>query len=104
MAVAAVILGLANGLSAGLLLTLGTDLAPAGNEGPFLGRFGAMHDVGRLLGPFIIGLLGERLGLDVASMALAVVTVIGLACILVFVGETRPVRTHLVSSVGSVES
>ncbi len=87
---AAVVLGLANGLSAGLVLTLGTDLAPAGNEGPFLGRFGAMHDSGRLLGPFIVGLLGEVLGLDLAAVALAVITMIGLGCILAFVGETRP--------------
>ena len=87
---AAVVLGLANGLSAGLLLTLGTDLAPAGNEGPFLGRFGAMHDTGRLIGPFIVGALGELLGLDRAALAMAVVTMLALACVVVFVGETRP--------------
>lgn len=87
---AAVVLGLANGLSAGLLLTLGTDLAPAGKEGPFLGRFGAMHDAGRLLGPFIVGLLGEWFGLDAAALAMAAVTMVGLACLLGFVGETRP--------------
>jgi MFS family permease len=91
LATAAVVLGLGNGLSSGLLLTLGTDLAPTGNEGPFLGRFGAMHDAGRLIGPFIVGLLGEWLGLNIAAVALAVVTMIGLACLLGFVGETRPV-------------
>ncbi len=90
VAIAAVVLGLANGLSAGLLLTLGTDLAPIGNEGPFLGRFGAMHDAGRLLGPLIVGLLGDRLGLGAAAGTLAVVTLLGLGCILGFVGETRP--------------
>ena len=90
LAVAAVVLGLANGLSSGLLLTLGTDLAPAGKEGPFLGRFGAMHDMGRLIGPFLIGLLGELMGLNAAAVALAMVTLLGLACILIFVGETRP--------------
>ncbi len=90
LGVAAVVLGLGNGFSAGLLLTLGTDLAPAGNEGAFLGRFGAMHDSGRLLGPFLVGLLGESLGLNAAAIALAVVCFIGLACILAFVGETRP--------------
>ena len=90
VAAAAVVLGLANGLSSGLLLTLGTDLAPAGNEGPFLGRFGAMHDIGRLIGPFVIGLLGELVGLDAAAVALAVVTLVGLGCVLAFVGETHP--------------
>jgi MFS family permease len=90
LGVAAVVLGVGNGLSAGLLLTLGTDLAPAGNEGPFLGRYGAMSDAGRLLGPFIVGFLGEWLGLNSAALALAVVTALGLALIVVFVGETRP--------------
>ena len=91
LGIAAVVLGIGNGLSAGLLLTLGTDLAPSGNEGPFLGRFGAMSDAGRLLGPFIIGLLGKWLGLNSAALALAVVTAASLALIIVFVGETRPV-------------
>ena len=91
LAIAAVVLGVGNGLSAGLLLTLGTDLAPEGNEGPFLGRFGAMSDAGRLLGPFIVGFLGEWLGLNTAALALAVVTAIGLGLIVIFIGETRPI-------------
>lgn len=90
LAVAAIILGLGNGISSGLLLTLGTDLAPAGNEGPFLGRFGAINDVGRLLGPFLVGLLGEQLGLGAAALTLAGITLAALACVLIFVGETKP--------------
>ena len=90
LAIAAVVLGLGNGLSSGLLLTLGTDLAPPGGEGPFLGRFGAMQDTGRLIGPFVVGLLGELLGLNIAAVALAVITAAGLGCVLVFIGETRP--------------
>lgn len=90
LGIAAVVLGIGNGLSAGLLLTIGSDLAPKGAEGQFLGRFGAMSDVGRLLGPFVVGLLGEWVGLNSAAFALAVTTIIGLVLILVFVGETRP--------------
>lgn len=90
LAAAAITLGLGNGLSAGLLLTLGTDLAPPGNEGPFLGRFGAISDTGRLVGPFLVGLLGEQAGLSAAAFMLAAVTALGLGCIVVFVGETRP--------------
>jgi len=90
LGIAAVVLGIGNGLSAGLLLTIGTDLAPAGAEGPFLGRFGAMSDAGRLIGPFVVGLLGEWFGLNSAAFALAVTTIVGLALIMLFVGETRP--------------
>ncbi len=90
LVLAAIVLGVGNGLSSGLLLTLGTDLAPAGSEGPFLGRFGAIADLGRLVGPFLVGLLGEQLGLSAAAFSLGAVTALGLACVLVFVGETRP--------------
>jgi len=88
--IAAAVLGLGNGFSSGLFLTLGTDLAPQGGEGPFLGRFGAFTDIGRLIGPFMVGTLGATLGLGAAALALAVVTLIGLAVIVIFVGETRP--------------
>jgi len=90
VAVAAVVMGLGNGLSSGLLLTLGSDLAPASNEGRFLGRFGALTDTGRLLGPFLVGLLGQTLGLNAAALSLAVVTGLGLALVVIFIGETRP--------------
>lgn len=89
VAAAAIILGVGNGLSAGLLLTLGSDLAPPGNEGPFLGRFGALGDIGRLVGPLLVGGLGRALGLNAAAATLAVVTVVALGVMVVFVGETR---------------
>ncbi|NNC79056.1 MAG: MFS transporter [Acidimicrobiales bacterium] len=90
VAIAAAVLGLGNGFSAGLLLTIGTDLAPTGFEGPFLGRFGALSDIGRLVGPFLVGVLGESLGLSVAAIVLAGVTVAGLAAMIILIGETRP--------------
>lgn len=90
LAAAAIVLGLGNGFSSGLLLTLGTDLAPEGNEGTFLGRFGAMTDTGRLIGPFLVGLLGQQFGLAPAATTLALVTAVALGCVLVFIGETRP--------------
>jgi len=90
LGLAAVVLGAANGLTAGLILTLGTDLAPHGKEGPFLGRFGAMGDIGRLIAPFLIGLLGRLFGLNAAALSLAVVSVLALGCVLTFIGETKP--------------
>lgn len=90
VAVAAVVLGLGNGFSAGLLLTLGTDLAPPGNEGAFLGRFGALTDSGRLVGPLLVGFLGQVFGLSIAAFALAAITLLGLSLLHSQVGETRP--------------
>jgi len=90
LGLAAVILGAANGLTAGLILTLGTDLAPHGKEGPFLGRFGALGDIGRLIAPFLIGLLGRLVGLNAAALALAVVSVLALGFVITFIGETKP--------------
>jgi len=90
LGLAAVVLGAANGLTAGLVLTLGTDLAPHGKEGPFLSRFGAIGDVGRLIAPFLIGLLGRLFGLNAAALSLAVVSALALVCVFAFIGETKP--------------
>lgn len=101
VAVAAVVMGLGNGLSSGLLLTLGSDLAPPDNEGRFLGRFGALTDTGRLVGPILIGLLGRLVGLNAAAIALAALTGLGLALVIIFVGETRPADKRDDGAVGA---
>ena len=48
---AALLAGLANGLSSGIVMTLGTDLAPPGRRGEFLGVWRLLTDAGSVLGP-----------------------------------------------------
>jgi MFS family permease len=69
----ALLSGVANGLSAGLLLTLGSDLAPAEARGEFLGIWRLIGDFGHAGGPLLIGML-----IEVATLAMAATAVAGL--------------------------
>lgn len=86
--VAGVVMGIGNGMGSGTMLTLGSDVAPADAPGPFLAALGAFHDVGRIAGPLVVGLLADLVGLRVSSLALAAVMVVGIAWIVVVIGET----------------
>jgi MFS family permease len=68
--------GFANGLGTGLLLTLGSDLAPAAARGEFLGIWRLIGDIGHAGGPLMIGGL-----IELASLAAAATTVAGLGLI-----------------------
>ena len=55
LAVAAALMGLGNGLSAGLILTLGADVSPTAGRAQFLGAWRLCADVGNGGGPLLIG-------------------------------------------------
>lgn len=81
LAVAASVIGFGNGLSAGTMLTVGSDLAPAGAVGEFLGVWRLMGDSGALGGPVMVGVLADLLSLPLATFAVASV---GVAAALAF--------------------
>lgn len=86
--VAGVVIGVGNGLSAGSLLTLGSDLAPADAMAPFIAGFNLMADLGRVIGPLIVGWSADAIGLGPSAVALAVVLGVGVVWLVVMVGET----------------
>lgn len=82
------IIGFGNGLSAGSLMTLGSDLAPRDAPGPFLAAFSALHDSGQVAGPLIVGVLADAAGLGTAAVALGVILLVGLGVVFATIGET----------------
>lgn len=54
LAIVAMVLGLGNGMSSGILMTLGADVAPAEIRPQFLGVFRVFADSGGALGPLVI--------------------------------------------------
>lgn len=64
------VIGVANGLSSGLLLTLGADLAPKQNPAPFLGSWRTLTSAGAAVAPLVFsGLLAfAPIGLATAAM------------------------------------
>lgn len=87
---ATLLMGIGNGLSAGTMLTLGSDLAPPQDASDFLAGFAAIQGLGQVSGPVIVGVLAARIGLSAAAFALAAVMATAIAWIVFVVGETRP--------------
>lgn len=54
LAVVAGVLGLGNGMSSGILMTLGSDVAPASGRAQFLGMWRVLSDTGAAAGPLIV--------------------------------------------------
>ncbi|GAA1704589.1 hypothetical protein GCM10009808_23180 [Microbacterium sediminicola] len=73
--VAAVIVGIGNGVSSGILMTIGADVAPPDNPAPFLGSWRLLTDAGGAASPLLIAGVTALASLPVAT---AVIGAIGL--------------------------
>lgn len=89
IALAGAVIGVGNGLSSGTMMTLGTDLAPEDSTSQFLAGFHSLQDWGQIIGPLLVGWVAATIGLAASAAALGVVLLIGVALIVVTVGETR---------------
>lgn len=85
---AALALGFANGLSTGIVMTLGTDLAPPGRRGEFLGLWRLLTDVGTAAGPLAVSAVVAVASLHAAALCLGAVGAAGSYVVWRFVGET----------------
>lgn len=73
----AAVLGVGNGLSSGILLTLGADLAPPDDPAAFLGSWRTLTDGGGALAPVLVSVLTAVFSLPVAVAAMGVVAAVG---------------------------
>ncbi len=96
--IATAIIGIGNGLGSGTMMTVSSDLAPSDSPGEFLAALGTIRELGRIGGPLGVGFLADRVGLDMAALAMAVVAFIGVAIMVLGVGETK--RTDISKGTG----
>ncbi|MFG1797316.1 MFS transporter [Nocardia sp. NPDC049149] len=75
----AVILGLANGVGNGVIMTVGADAAPDGRRAEFLGAWRLTHDIGMFAGPLVAGAISAVALLSVSALALAGAAAVGAA-------------------------
>jgi len=68
---AATLIGLGNGLGAGSMMTLGSDLSPARSRGEFLGVWRLIGDVGHTGAPLVVGVVADALLLSSAIWVIA---------------------------------
>lgn len=72
----AVVVGLGNGLSSGINMTLGADLAPSKRPAPFLAAWRTLTDLGGAVAPLAVSALAA-VSLPVASLAAGALAVVG---------------------------
>ena len=73
-----VVIGIGNGLSSGILLTLGADLAPRGNPAPYLAAWRTLTDFGGAAAPLAVSAIAA-VSLPLASAVTGVLAVLGAA-------------------------
>jgi len=90
----AMILGVGNGLSSGILLTLGADVAPRRDPAPFLGSWRTLTDAGGAITPLVVAGLTAAFSLSLATGLVGVVGLLGAGAFVrwvpMFVPRTRP--------------
>lgn len=89
---AATVLGLGNGLGAGLIMTLGADASPPEARTQFLGAWRLCADVGRTAGPLALSGLTVIMTLGAASVVLGAGAVLGAVWLRIWVPRHDPTR------------
>jgi MFS family permease len=84
-------LGVANGLGAGINMTLGSDLSPALGRSQFFGMWRLVSDVGTAGGPLLVAAVTSLISLGAASVVVAGVGLIGAGVMWIAVPETLQV-------------
>ena len=89
---AATVLGLGNGLGAGLIMTLGADASPPEARTQFLGGWRLCSDLGRAAGPLALSGLSAIMTLGAASVVLGAGAVLGAVWLRIWVPRHDPTR------------
>jgi len=85
---ATLLLGFANGVSTGIVMIIGSDLAPSDQRGQFLGVWRLVSDVGWAGGPLLASVLAEIASLAAASFVVSATGIVGAFVLLFLVPET----------------
>jgi MFS family permease len=96
--IAGVIMGVGNGLSSGSMLTLGSDLAPRREPAPFLSAIAVIQDIGKVIGPLVVGFVGAAAGLSASAIVLALLMIAVIVWLLAVVGETSAAHPRAIRS------
>ena len=89
---AATVLGVGNGLGAGLIMTLGADASPADGRAQFLGGWRLCADLGRAAGPLALSGLSAVLSLGASAVVLGVGALVGAGWLRIWVPRHDPTR------------
>lgn len=83
----ALLAGIGNGLSAGIVPALGADLAPKTDKSEFLGYYRLFADLGEFVGPFIVGVASQFTSVPTMMNIVACIGTAGGFWLTIFVPE-----------------
>ena len=86
--------GAGNGISSGLLMTIGSDLAPPDMRSQFLGLYRTFSDCGSLLGPLVVGMVAEHGGLTASAWVACGIGAVGAVWMACVARETLASKTQ----------
>jgi MFS family permease len=92
LALVAMLLGAGNGLSSGVVMTLGADFAPPGSRVSFLGVWRVLSDVGTAGGPLAVAAATAAITLGGAAVTVGALGLIAAGYVLRFVPESGVTR------------
>lgn len=84
------VLGVGNGLSSGILLTLGADVVPKTDPAPFLGSWRTLTDAGGAIAPLLVSGVAAISSLAVATGGMGAVGLLGAALFVRYVPRFVP--------------
>lgn len=94
MLVFAILSGLGNGITTGVLVTIGSDIAPDVERGQFLGIWRLQIDLGYSASPLVVGALSNVASLSIAAMCIAGFGLAGAAIFVFLMQETLNRKPH----------
>jgi MFS family permease len=86
----AMFMSVANGIGSGILMTLGSDLAPKDDPAPFLGAWRFTGDAGSAGSPLLIAAITAAASLTIASGVMGVLGLVGAGILLRYVPRYVP--------------
>ncbi|MGS0688568.1 MFS transporter [Nakamurella sp. GG22] len=92
------LIGVGNGMSSGLVMTLGADLAPPGQRPVFLGLWRVFYDAGNGVGPFVIAGIAAVATLGAGIAAMGGVGLLGAAWLGIWIPRRVPPPAPLSTS------
>ena len=84
----AILSGFGNGITTGVLLTIGSDIAPDVERGQFLGIWRLQIDIGNSASPLLVGAFSNIASLSVAALCISCFGLLGAAIFIFLMEET----------------
>ena len=94
----AAIAGLGNGIGAGIMLTLGADIAPPADASRFLSLLGLAREAGWVMGPLAVGFVADRAGLAAGAVVVSFFALVAVALLVGVLGDTRQAQSWIAPS------